>query len=141
MLTCPRCSVALAQRREPVGITYVCPRCAGRATAVAVLRRAAHVRAVTDLWVAALMGDEGRGMRCPSCGTPSTPVRVPAAANVTGDVCRRCQFVWFEKTEFARLPPPDAADGDQGPARPGPAPSDSRSPRRPAPDGEGEDDD
>jgi membrane associated rhomboid family serine protease len=94
----------------PGAIVWACPSCAGRAIALAVVRRQVPAGVARELWERA----RAPGTRpidatpCPAC------MRVMARAPlVLGDddplavdVCAPCHLVWFDPGEAEALPPP-----------------------------------
>lgn len=106
MLTCPACRRRLVQTKGAAGGSYVCPGCGGRAAAVSVVRRAAGQACVRHLWSPKEGASAPSAKRCPVCQR-----RMQEIAGTFGgremrlDVCRRCQFVWFDPHEFESLPP------------------------------------
>ncbi len=104
--SCPNCKAPLVRTQGDHGVFWVCPSCGGRAVGVGFLRKSISNEYITQLWVAAR---EGRGIRhrpCPVCGKAMHEVPPPAdtALGPTLDVCRVCQLVWFDPSEYEKLP-------------------------------------
>ena len=104
MFLCPHCRGTLARTSIQSGIVWVCGRCGGRAMSLGLLRKTAPKTYLDRLWQAAGAGREA-GRPCPACDRPMRQASGPAPAAPTLDVCRLCQFVWFDPREFAQLPP------------------------------------
>ncbi len=104
MFTCPNDQSALIRSPGPFGIAWTCPACRGRAVGIGVMRKAITDETVTHLWVASGSGS-ARGRDCPCCLSPMVEVagsEAPDEARV--DVCRKCQFFWFDPMEFESFP-------------------------------------
>jgi membrane associated rhomboid family serine protease len=87
------------------GVTWPCPSCGGRAIGMGLLRRLVDRTFANHLWVAAMDIPTGSGRNCAICHKPMTLVPWgPAEPDPLVDVCRRCQFVWFDPTEFEAAP-------------------------------------
>jgi len=111
VFTCPNDHAELSRTQGPFGISWTCPQCGGRAVGIGVARRAITPSAVTSLWVAAREHQGPLRRECPSCQAPMVEVAAGAAGGPAIDVCTRCQFLWFDRSEFEALP-----------AQPAPAP-------------------
>ena len=103
--TCPRCSVALQPERASFGTMWQCPACNGRAVGLPVLRELFTADSINPLWLHAIEGKGRPGGACPSCRNVMTEVGFSDASAVGVDVCRLCQFVWFDVRELDRLNP------------------------------------
>lgn len=111
MLTCPRCRKKLARTKsQRGGLLYVCSQCSGRGLGLAVVRRAVGKQKVAELWRAAARAQNdskpSRGAGCPGCSRPMYEIPVVGRPKrvVHVDVCRACQFVWFDADELESLP-------------------------------------
>ncbi len=119
-LPCPRCGTDLVAVESGGAATWACASCRGRAVGVAVLRRFAPKERVDALWNDVARIATGTGGRCPSC---RRPMRVATerldGKPLTLDVCRTCQFVWFDADELAAFSPggtePRGGDPDLSP--------------------------
>lgn len=101
MMACPNCGERLVTDRASGLIRWVCAACGGRALSITALRRVAGVDFSTTLWRATDAAPVRPDRRCPSCTGPMTMVAVgrpPDRDEV--DVCRPCQFAWFDGGEF-----------------------------------------
>lgn len=106
MFICPNCHGRLARTQNELGVYWVCPECGGRAVNLAVLRKAVAGEFVSRVWGLARDGIGTPGRRCPTCDLPMLEVAVsPAEDSLKLDVCRRCQFVWFDPGELESAPP------------------------------------
>jgi membrane associated rhomboid family serine protease/Zn-finger nucleic acid-binding protein len=118
MFTCPNCGERLARQQTPAGIFWVCPGCNGRAATVSLLRHVVRESTMRDLWARTFNQNLPRHRPCPSCAVPMQEVTLPAAEGaLVLDVCRACQFVWFDAREFEAMPalPPEPAPVDRTP--------------------------
>lgn len=119
MLTCPTCRCRLLHAKGPAGVFYVCPRCGGRAVGIAVIRRGVGRDCVKDLWLQSQAARLPAGKKCPVCQRWMRGVTVTAGQRpLQLDLCRSCQVVWFDPSEFEQLP-----------TAPMPAPAEELSPR------------
>lgn len=101
MFVCPTCNAQLSRVRGDAGVFWACPRCGGRALALALLRKTAAKGYVNRLWRSARDAKGAAGRRCPVCDKPM--VEVPTASDAKAlklDVCLACQFVWFDPKEY-----------------------------------------
>ena len=92
------------------GIIWACSICGGRALSISLLRHFVARQPINHLWQAALKGDHPTPRACPSCQFSMVEVPLPtASAPFVLDVCKRCQFVWFDPLEFEEMPlaPPE----------------------------------
>lgn len=119
MLRCPHCQERLASERGPAGVQWTCSNCRGEGLTVPVLRRAVAAGAVHALWRSAQ--DAPASPRpCAACRRPMHLVTLATAeGDLHLDVCRTCQFVWFDADEMARLPA--APPATPPPSRPKPS--------------------
>ena len=120
MYACPECRTPLARTQTPVGIFWVCPLCSGRAVTVPRLRRVVKSEVASALWSRTFTKALPRVRPCPSCAARMQEIAIPVGgSHWTLDICRACQFVWFDPSEFEAMP-----------AAPQPAPRPVRSPDR-----------
>ena len=111
-MTCPQCRVDMGRVDSPKGVFWTCPQCDGRTASVGLLREILPGATVNALWQEARSGKFPGERPCPVCQRAMAAVPVPAAAEVEQlDVCTSCHFVWFDRGEYAALPPkpPSAA--------------------------------
>ena len=105
MLVCPNCHAALSAVSCSPGVFWRCPSCDGRSATIPWLRRNVSARVVNALWLSAKSGTFPRLRPCPACGN-----RMAEVVAETGhgkehiDVCTACEFVWFDRSEYAELP-------------------------------------
>ena len=106
MYTCSNCGQSLSRKESAVGVYWGCDNCGGYAVSMAILRKAVRREYVTEAWAAALVAQGTRGRNCPTCSHPMTEVPVTVGEQTLKlDVCKLCQFFWFDPTEFESLPP------------------------------------
>lgn len=107
MFTCPCCHTGLARRQSPLGVYWSCERCEGRAVGLGLLRRTIGDKIVAQAWSRALMLPIPNGRSCPVCARAMKEVTVDVAENSMAlDVCQRCEFIWFDASEYEAIPPP-----------------------------------
>lgn len=105
MSVCPRCEKRLVRTRAPAGVLFVCPSCQGRAVGLPVVRKVKRDSQLKDLWRCVVQGAGSVGVKCPICRRSTLEVSVPAdGQEVRLDVCKGCQFLWFDAQEMQRLP-------------------------------------
>ena len=105
MFVCPRCNAPLTRQRNTFGIFWACAGCGGRAVSVMVLRQALRPDFINHLWLAARAQEALKGRPCPICRRPMAEVHQSIDGDtVTLDVCKKCQFVWFDPTEYESIP-------------------------------------
>jgi membrane associated rhomboid family serine protease/Zn-finger nucleic acid-binding protein len=106
MFTCPNCGAKLTRQQNELGVFWGCTACGGWAVSMAVLRKAVQADCVDRAWAAARDGRGTSGRLCPMCDHAMT--EVPLAVNdgaLKLDVCKLCQFVWFDPGELQSMPP------------------------------------
>jgi membrane associated rhomboid family serine protease len=119
MFTCPKCQCRLSRVRNKLGVFWVCQKCGGRAVSVPLLRQVLTRDYVNRLWAAVHEGRGTPGRLCPACERPMLEVAVWTAADAAKlDVCKICEFVWFDPSEFETAPslPPPPKKPDPTPA-------------------------
>lgn len=105
MFVCPRCNQPLVKTRTKKGFVFVCRGCRGRSVAFSVVKKLARPEHAKSLWLQAGQHDAARGQRCPICRKAMREVPVPVEGReLSLDVCRSCQFIWFDPSELERLP-------------------------------------
>jgi membrane associated rhomboid family serine protease/Zn-finger nucleic acid-binding protein len=116
MFTCPHCAKPLESSNGLQGVYWICPLCKGRAASLGVLRKAFGAKRVAAIWNEALNETTAPGCACPICLAAMDDVTWrEEAADLTLDLCRRCEFVWFGPGKFdaiAPAPPKPRALGD-----------------------------
>jgi len=109
-MLCTHCRRRLVRAKTArSGVLWVCPDCKGRAVSIALLRRSVDPDSVRQLWSRSRGGPSNPDRRCPSCTRPMVAVNVSDKKDgsiLELDVCRSCQFVWFDSKELSRLPKP-----------------------------------
>lgn len=87
---------------EPI---WSCSACGGRAVGFAWLRKQGAQELIAELWSPA---HEAKGQwkrPCPLCGKVMLSVPTPplAAKPMPLDLCKACQLVWFDSTEYEQV--------------------------------------
>jgi membrane associated rhomboid family serine protease/Zn-finger nucleic acid-binding protein len=100
MFICPNCARALTRMQSFAGVYWACESCGGRTVAMPILRKVVGDQPITQLWAAARSG-ELTAKRCPTCGHGMVEC---SAGGIRLDVCKVCQFVWFDAREFEQMP-------------------------------------
>src|SRR5439155_18873961 len=102
-LLCPACRAPLTEMRTGNGIIWRCEKCDGRAVGLQLLRRTFAPESINPLWLHAIH-NEGRTARpCPSCGNAMIEVALDSSSGIRVEVCRICEFVWFDSGETQTL--------------------------------------
>ncbi|MBI5687226.1 MAG: rhomboid family intramembrane serine protease [Verrucomicrobia bacterium] len=84
---------------------WACQDCGGRAISLGLLRREVQAGPINQIWRKARDEQGSAGRLCPSCMKPMLVVQVlPSGSRFDVDVCKRCQFLWFDKGEFDAMP-------------------------------------
>jgi len=113
LATCPNCQIPLRKTQTRFGVVYACARCGGRASALAVLRKAgASSPLLRELWRKASAATDG-SRRCPHCNKAMAEESVAAGdGSLKLDLCSRCAVVWFDRGEYESMPqsPPPAPE-------------------------------
>lgn len=107
---CPRCDVALQPHSVTAGTFWKCDGCGGGGVGLAVLRVAFTPESINPLWLNAIDGGGAPGCACPSCRNSMIEVPLPGSSELKVDVCRLCQFVWFDIREAGGLIPRSAKE-------------------------------
>jgi membrane associated rhomboid family serine protease len=68
---------------------------------IAVLRRTTDRSWVNELWSQVAESPVASGAPCPSCGRSTVSA---SSGDLTLDVCKKCQMVWFDRGEAERAP-------------------------------------
>jgi Zn-finger nucleic acid-binding protein len=104
-LLCPACRTPLTETRTGKGVLWHCGKCNGRAVGLGLLRDTIMPESINPLWLHAIH-DEGQGARpCPSCGNAMIEVALDSTSGIRVEVCRICEFVWFDAGEAQSLQP------------------------------------
>ncbi len=88
---------------------WICAGCGGQAVSVALLRHTIGEGRVQTLWAQAIRAGNN-GKSCPICLRAMSPVTMGVPGKELDlNVCKRCEFVWFDACEYEAIPPaPDA---------------------------------
>jgi Zn-finger nucleic acid-binding protein len=93
----------LTELRTGNGVIWRCEKCDGRAVGLQLLRRTFMPESINPLWLHAIH-NEGRSARpCPSCGNAMFEVALGSSSGIKVEVCRICEFVWFDAGETQTL--------------------------------------
>jgi membrane associated rhomboid family serine protease/Zn-finger nucleic acid-binding protein len=110
MFICPNCKLALSRQKVDQGVFWTCPNCGGRAVTVPLLQKLLQKTFVQQLWASVRDGPGRVGRLCPACQKPMIEVRSAGPQADLLEVCRPCEFVWFDPQEYEESPPaPPAA--------------------------------
>lgn len=106
MFACPHCAQALQQQRGPQGVVWSCPACRGHAASLGVLRKVFGPERVATIWGESCRDEVERGCACPVCqGSTARVTWLEQGRPLVVDLCRRCEFVWFDPGEYESLAP------------------------------------
>jgi Zn-finger nucleic acid-binding protein len=109
---CPVCDEKLTRVAYETHTVFQCPQCRGY---LATKTRVSLIKSSRDLSTEALeeeavrkeQADSATALRCPRCqGTMSKrkmPIQAAVGQSFLVDTCRRCNLVWFDGGELARL--------------------------------------
>ena len=102
-LLCPACRIPLTEMRTGTGIIWRCEKCDGRAVGLQLLRRTFTPESINPLWLHAIHNEGSIARPCPSCGNPMFEVALDSSSGIRIEVCRICEFVWFDAGETQPL--------------------------------------
>lgn len=102
-LPCPACRIPLTEVRTQHGIIWRCEKCDGRAVGLQLLRRTFTAESINPFWLHAIHNEGSSGRRCPSCGNAMIEVGLDDSSGIRVEVCRICEFVWFDAGETQSL--------------------------------------
>jgi len=102
-LLCPACRIPLTEMRTGTGIIWRCGKCHGRAVGLQLLRRTFTPESINPLWLHAIHNEGSIARPCPSCGNPMFEVALDSSSGIRIEVCRICEFVWFDAGETQPL--------------------------------------
>ena len=115
MFTCPNCGGTLTRTRGPKGLFWNCDHCSGRAVGLPVLRAAIGNDRVIALWSRAISSTRDDGKSCPICSRAMRQVTMGLPGQALElDICKRCEFVWFDPSEYESIPPPPPIPKEPG---------------------------
>jgi len=120
MAACPKCYKRLCKINTDAGRVMVCTECGGRAMGLSVLRKSLPKPYAAALWMGAKKKLAQRGQRCPICRKAMNEVPLPVdGQTVALDICQRCQFVWFDGSEYEQFPqkPPEPNEEEELPEK------------------------
>lgn len=105
MYNCPRCHQALDQRAEDTGVYWHCDACGGNAVGFGVVRKHIGEKRMAGIWRQVFPVNNRNGCACPTCSRTMTEATVVLEGNeLTLDLCRLCEFIWFDPGEYESLP-------------------------------------
>ena len=104
-LLCPACRIPLTEMRTGKGVLWHCEKCDGRAVGLGLLRDTFKPESINPLWLHAIHDEGQRARPCPSCGNAMIEVALGSASGIRVEVCRICEFVWFDAGETQTLQP------------------------------------
>ena len=102
MFRCCNCHENLVKTKGPNGLYWKCSSCKGRAVSLSILRRVLDKKYVNQMWQSAFKA-KNLGQDCPICRKAMYEIYKPEQ-DVYLDVCKRCQFVWFDPNEYEVAP-------------------------------------
>lgn len=104
---CPNCRGELSESISATGVSWKCGACGGRAVGFGVLHKMLDERFVNRLWALARDRNGVAGRDCPMCQHTMLEVTLDRGhdATLALDVCRICEFVWFDPGKFELAPP------------------------------------
>jgi Zn-finger nucleic acid-binding protein len=102
-LLCPACRIPLAEMRTATGVIWRCKKCDGRAVGLQLLRRTFTPESINPLWLHAIHNEGSIARPCPSCGNAMIEVPLDSSSGIRIEVCRLCEFVWFDAGETQPL--------------------------------------
>lgn len=105
MFICPNCKISLKKVSSSNGVFWLCLSCDGRSATLALLRKNIPAPVVNQLWLTAKSGKYPRKRSCPACYKmmAEVPVQIEDGKQFL-DVCTVCQFIWFDRNEYADMP-------------------------------------
>jgi Zn-finger nucleic acid-binding protein len=89
--------------RTGTGVIWRCEKCDGRAVGLQLLRRTFTPESVNPLWLHAIHNEGSIARPCPSCSNPMIEVALESSSGIKVEVCRICEFVWFDAGETQPL--------------------------------------
>ena len=95
--------------RTGSGIIWRCEKCDGRAVGLQLLRRTFTPESINPLWLHAIHNEGTATRPCPSCSNAMIEVALDSSSGIKVEVCKICEFVWFDTGETQSLqvrPPP-----------------------------------
>src|SRR5205823_12725464 len=84
-------------------IIWRCEKCDGRAVGLQLLRRTFTPESINPLWLHAIHNEGSSARPCPSCGNAMIEVALASSSGIRVEVCRICEFVWFDSGETQTL--------------------------------------
>lgn len=104
MFACPNCQAGLVCSRADGEPFWSCTKCGGRAVWFSWLRKQGAQELIAELWSPAHEAKGEYKRPCPLCGKLMLSVPTPLAAKALPlDLCKPCQLVWFNPTEYEEV--------------------------------------
>ncbi len=102
---CPKCDITLKKNSGPFGVFWSCPNCSGKAVSLSVLRQSTPVSIVKAFWLEVKSKEFTGKKKCPSCNLPMSEIPImQKEKTIYLDICKKCNFIWFDTKEFESLP-------------------------------------
>lgn len=102
-MKCPNCGVSLTASKSLSGIFYICPSCGGRSAGMQLMKKLGMPWNIYDLlYKTGRKIPEPFAKLCPHCNRKMPKCVLPNKLEL--DVCGRCQQIWFDPSEFIKLP-------------------------------------
>ncbi|MCP4450755.1 MAG: hypothetical protein GY809_04790 [Planctomycetes bacterium] len=103
-MLCPKCRIDLQREKSLKGVLWQCPQCQGVAANLAVLRKLVGREVALTFWREA-MSSTRSDKACPSCTQALSVFTYSVDQNaIELDLCKRCQFIWFDTGELEAFP-------------------------------------
>ena len=96
----------------PEGAFWKCATCSGMAANLAVLRKSLGAETVRQFWLKATKESTPSIRKCPSCAQRLREFATDLnAQRIRLDLCRGCQFMWFDRNELEAFPKAEKSSG------------------------------
>src|SRR5262245_38867610 len=112
---CPVCPHRLVRTEVDRSVFWVCEGCGGRLATVGLLRQLVDRPVVERIWKKARLRRivAGRRLDCPACTRPMVEIALAEGEVPPLDVCKQCQYFWFDAQEFESMPPPGTTPAEE----------------------------
>ncbi len=105
MFFCPKCKIPLKKSSGPFGFFWLCPNCSGKAVSISILRKSVPASIVNEFWSRVKSKEFPEKKYCPACDQLMSEVPiVHGEKSIYIDICKKCNFIWFDSNEFESLP-------------------------------------
>jgi membrane associated rhomboid family serine protease/Zn-finger nucleic acid-binding protein len=106
MFICPNCQSELIRKLAPNGVFWECAQCGGRDMGMGLLRQSIDGKVAAAIWAQTCATPNRPGKPCAVCSRAMLEVEIQVENNpMKLDVCRTCEFVWFDSGKFELIPP------------------------------------